>query len=274
MPEPADRDRPQQPRPAIMKLSWPTHAAFWACLWIAGLVGAWLLQRSLYFDGTPPVPLRVNPKLFSLSLAGVPVVLLALWASIQYTSRLNIAFALATLFIGLCLVGMVASLSPGPGSLVAREVVQVSSLKPKQNTFAYAVYFENGKPNFSGGESRRIMDALSVFRACEAGTLQVRGFASSAPYLRDPSKSDEYNKNLANTRAVVVKDRIRELSGAIATAKEWDSYEEMVKERRLRDVGLAGERLISIERLNRRVEIVWNDSRCTDGDTVAVSLTN
>jgi len=268
MSSPVRQTSPQQSQAVIPVGSWLSHAALWAGLCAAGLAGAWLLQRALYFGGTPPVPMRVNPTLFSASLAGVPVVLLGLWVSCLYTSRLNIAFALATLFLGLCFAGLLASLSPGQGTLVAREVIPATSLRPKQTAFAYVAYFNNGEPGLELGEQRRIIDALSVFRACEAGSLQVHGFASSARYLRDPSKSAEYNKNLANQRASVVKKHIEDLAKVDVTAKQWESYEEMARARRLRDEGLSGERLLPMEKLNRRVEIVWNDSRCTDGEAV------
>lgn len=251
------------------KLAWMSHAFFWLCICGGGIAGSWLTERALYFDGIPPVPLRANPRLLSISIFGIPVVLAALWWVSRLTGKQNLAFPLATLLVCLCLVGIVASVSPGPGSLASREIIQVSSVAPRQNTFAYPIYFDNDRFEITRGEISRIVDALTVFRTCEAGTLGVRGFASSAEYQPDRDKSDEYNKNLANKRAIVVRDLIKKVSGIEAAAKDWATYDDMVAQRRVRDVGLNGERLLPIEKLNRRVEVFWSDSRCSDGERIA-----
>jgi hypothetical protein len=269
MTNPEGNPPPQRPAVFPVSLGWLAHAVFWLSLCAVALAGAWLVERSLYFDGIPPVPLRANPRILSISIFGIPVALLALWLLNRTLGRRSIPIvATGSLLVAMCLVGIIASVWPGPGSLASREIVQVSSLTPRQNTFAFPVYFENDEFELPKGEVKRIVDALSVFRVCEAGTLRVRGFASSAEYRPDRGKSDEYNKNLSNRRAAFVSALLKKHADVDASVKEWATYKEMTDERRLRDIGLDGERLLKIERLNRRVEVFWSDSRCSDGERI------
>lgn len=255
-----------EPSAKPVKSSWLTHSLFWVCVCGVGFMGAWLAQRALYFDGIPPVPLRANPRILSISIFAIPGVLIITWWISRSTVRHSLLFPAAVLLVCLCLVGVISSLSPGPGSLATREIVQVSSVAPRKNTFAYPIYFDNDRFILTRSEHRRIIDALSVFRSCESSTLRVRGFASSAEFRPDRERSDEYNKNLANRRASAVRDLIKVAAGIEAVATVWATYDEMVGQRRLRDVGLDGERLLPIEKLNRRVEVFWNDSRCSEGE--------
>jgi outer membrane protein OmpA-like peptidoglycan-associated protein len=237
------------------------HGLFWLglllMLWVSDLV----VDRGDGFGGRTPVPLRFNPNLLVLSILGLPCFLLLSWlAESRWREKGRLILCLGLLGASLCFGVIVGAMKPGNGVTVARDLVYSPPNTPGMRVFALPVYFANGQPMLTRAEKKRILDAVTVFSSCQSGTLYVRGFASSLPYRVE----NEYrNKLLAINRARSVKAVLDSSTGKSAQLAEWRTYDEMAQARRLRDVGTTGERLIDAERLNRRVEVFWNDSLCT-----------
>jgi hypothetical protein len=236
------------------------HVCVWLtiCLGLAGV--SRIVPTALYFGGVSPVPLRANPALLTLGIGLAPVCLLLLYIADRYSSISKIVLGVGALATAIFCVGAIlASLYPGPGSLLARDLVQQSEVQSNSSVFAFPVFFRNNERLFTLEEERRLEDAFSVFRSCEVGTLRVRGFASSAAFALN---SDALNLKLANDRAQTAKKVLDRLVGGGTVVFEWDSFESMIGERRLRDTTLQGKLISQVEGYNRRVEIFWSDSMC------------
>ena len=236
------------------------HICVWLaiCLALAGV--SHLVPNALFFGGASPVPLRANPTLLSLGIVLAPVCLLLLYIADRYSSVSKIVLGIGALWTAIfCIGAILVSLFPGPGSLLARDLVPQPEVRPNASVFAFPVFFRNGESTFTPDEVRRLEDAFAVFRACEVGTLRVRGFASSKAFVIN---SDALNLKLANDRAQTVKRALDKLVGGSAVVFEWDSFEKMIGARRLRDTTLDGKLITQIEGYNRRAEIFWSDSMC------------
>ncbi len=236
------------------------HICVWLaiCLALSGI--SHLVRDALFFGGTSPVPLRANPTLLIIGLTLAPICLLLLYIADRYSSISKIILGIGALcMVVLCIGGILASLFPGPGSLLGRDLVQQPEVRPNSSVFAFPVFFRNGESNLTQEEARRLEDAFAVFRSCEVGTLRVRGFASSKAFVVN---SNALNLKLANDRAHTVKLALGKLVGGSIVVFEWDSYENMIGARRLRDTTPDGKLIAQTEGYNRRAEIFWSDSMC------------
>lgn len=252
---------PEQPAAAATPgRSLIAHICVWLaiCLALAGV--SRLVPNALFFGGVSPVPLRANPTLLSLGIVLSPVCLLLLYIADRYSSVSKIVLGIGALWTAVfCIGAILVSLFPGPGSLLARDLVPQPEVMPNPSVFAFPVFFRNGESTFTPDEVRRLEDAFAVFRGCEVGTLRVRGFASSKAFLIN---SDALNLKLANDRAQTVKRALDKLVRGSAVVFEWDSFEKMIGARRLRDTTLDGKLITQIEGYNRRAEVFWSDSMC------------
>lgn len=236
------------------------HICVWVALSLVLAVISKMAANALFFNGIPPVPLRANPTLLSLGIVLVPFCLLLLYVAGRYSSINKIALGTGALCTAAICTGVILiALHPGPGSLVARDLVQQPEADANSSVFAFPVFFRNGESVLTPQEEDRLVDVFAVFRSCEAGTLRVRGFASSAPFAIN---SDALNLKLANERTASVKRILERLLGINVVGHQWTSFENMIGNRRLRDVTLEGKRIDRIEGYNRRVEIFWSDSMC------------
>lgn len=236
-----------------------------ACLFILILASvlSFLAKNGLYLFGSSPVPLRANPISLTLSLlASVACCLLAVRLLVFRSASFVPVVMLGSLFV-LSIGLMIGGISPAPGSIVGRDIEASPPALPGRTAFALNVYFPNGSPNISESEHDRLIDALQVFRRCELGALIVRGFASSAPFQGvSQQDSDMKNVALANSRAGGVAKLIEKSTGQTPKSEIWNTYFDMTNDRQINDAVVNGRRDLESERLNRRVEIIWNDSQC------------
>jgi hypothetical protein len=239
------------------------HAAIWLVFIACAISSKYFVVDGLYFDGVWPVPMRVNPLLFSLGIVGLGVasVLFGFFvAKLSGKPVLAPLVACAALLLSACSV--LGSIQPSKGALVVRDRVQSPFQKPAKPVFAIPVFFRNGQFRLDGFQRSTMLQNLRVFGSCGSGALYLRGFASSARYPPSKGDSNDLNKKLANARAEEVQTVLH--TSAHIEAKlltPWHSYPEMVAERRLIDEA-AGRRLKDMEILNRRVEIFWEESPC------------
>lgn len=241
------------------------HIGFWLVLASCGAALSYICRKGITFGGIHPIPLRANPALLAVGILALPAVALVAWIALRrnVAARSILAiFALSGAFLALGVI--VTSVYPGPGMLAARDFAPAPELVEGTTIFAMPFFFDNGSPTLSDAQKHYLTTAFSVFRSCERDAVYVRGFASSKAFAHhDKTQSNELNKSLANERAMYVKVVLEKVLGAEVREKTWDSYDQMVNERRLRDTSLDGESLPEAEKLNRRVEIVWSDSVCT-----------
>jgi hypothetical protein len=237
------------------------HFAFWTLAVAVAFFCSLLAGRGLWFAGVPPVPLKANPVLLTIAVGLIPCVAFFTWYVFS-KKHLNLTLSLP-IFCLLPIGIVISSIHPGTGSIIARDLVQTTSLQRPGRVFAMPAYFANGIEDPAASEIKRLADAFSTFRECEAGTLRVKGFASSRPYAGSTiEQSNERNKSLANDRAKRVAELLEKSIGRKVEAVPWPDYYHMQSERRIRDIDLSGNALLDAERLNRRVEIYWNDSPC------------
>jgi flagellar motor protein MotB len=118
------------------------------------------------------------------------------------------------------------------------------------------VMFPNGIRVIRSPEALRLKQQLIILNRCNVADLRVVGFASSAPYA---AMNEERNLRLANRRATAV---VKALSKVEVNARvdSWKTYEEMVSGRRIRDTDTTGKRIEGLQALNRRAEILWQES--------------
>ena len=86
--------------------------------------------------------------------------------------------------------------------------------------------------------------------------MQVIGYASSAPFRGTKRDSDERNMKLANERAANVWTELKK-AGAEGKPTVWEDPDKMFSLRRYIDQSERGERLVSREPLDRRVDVAW-----------------
>lgn len=233
-----------------------TIAALSMLVWL--IVLSWIAEKGLRFGGVPPVPLQGNPILITAGIicALVVVALHFVRPDQSAKARLLRGASLPLAIMGVTL--FVASIHQGRGAIAARETLIPRTIR-QPAVFAIPVIFANASPEIAPSERRRIMQNVAVFRDCEANTVFIRGFASSAAF-RD--ENAYRNLTLANNRALAVQRVIQEETGLAPQVKTWTNFDEMMAERRIRDLDAAGGRVLVAEELNRRAEIFWNDSHC------------
>ncbi len=249
---------------------------FSALLWVAVLgsvlLSAHLVRTGLFFWGIPPVPLRANPLLLVVGLCALLLSATVLRLALPRFPRYSGFIACGAVACILTSAGAVlASVYPGSGSIIARDQLRASERPRPHNIFAIPVFFDNGKSDLTRDERKHLIEQFIVYQGCGTGMLYVRGFASSRPYLdysvaglKNPPHKDWLNASLANARAVTVQSVLdAQLHIKAQLADPWKTYPEMVAERRLKDIGLDGKLLGDTERLNRRVEVFWDENRCT-----------
>jgi hypothetical protein len=239
------------------------HAAIWSVFIACAFSSKYFVVHGLYFEGVWPVPLRVNPLLFSLGIVGLGVASLLFGLFVANLSGKPIlapVIACAAILLSVCSV--LGSIQPSKGALVVRDRVQSPYQKPAKPVFAIPVLFRNGQFRMDRLQRSTMIQNLRIFGTCGSGTLYVRGFASSARYPPSKGDSNNLNKNLANNRAEEVQMVLHKFAHIEAKLlPAWHSYPEMVAERRLIDEA-GGKRLKDMEALNRRVEIFWEETPC------------
>jgi hypothetical protein len=237
---------------------------FWSTVTVGTAASSWLSQDGLHFAGVRPVPVRVNPALLCVAAGCGVVVVGTVWSAYRGRRPLgSIRGTVAVLAFILFVGAIAAALHPGPGALAARDSLPPLEVQSASKSFGFPTFFANGASAAAAAEKRQLAAAFAVVRHCEAGTLYIRGFASSAPFRgRTQEQSRELNRVLANTRATETRDLLAKLTGVTAEIKEWGTYEAMAAERRLLDIGVDGKRILPVEMLNRRAEVFWNDSAC------------
>lgn len=236
----------------------------WLAIIPVAAIAGWLPEHGLFFGGVDPVPVRINPLLFILSVSGgLATTALAWlrwpksWAEMPFWP-----FLISGLF-AVSLSGLLSAAFPGVGSIVSRETITTDPPPPPRGTaFAIPILFPNGSPVIPSAELERLKENFEVYRGCEVGNLKVRGFASSAQFA-DPALSDFKNKTLANDRAKAVAEAVSVMTGTRPEVVPWESYEEMERNRRIRDVDPDNNgRILAAEARNRRAELFWDDTTC------------
>lgn len=215
----------------------------------------------MFFAGFAPVPVRVNPLLFLLSIVvGLAAIALAWLRWPKSCAGKSYWPFLVSSLLAASLSGVVSAIFPGNGSIVSREAITFDPQPPPRGTtFAIPILFPNNSSAISQAEKDRLRENFEVFRGCEVGNLKVRGFASSAQFKEF---SDYRNLLLANDRAKAVSEAIVVMVGVTADVQPWGSYEAMERNKRIRDLDLAGGRIPTSEARNRRAELFWDDTKC------------
>jgi hypothetical protein len=242
------------------------HILFWVAVIAGGLVSSYLVDHGLFFGRVSPVPMRVNPVLFAIAFF---LFVFLIWLSGFLFNRkaLHNFQKSAIIVFGLVIAAGAAlgSMHPSPGSLVSRDELSPALITPSRTVFALPVFFRNGDSRLVPDEAARLKLEFATFADCASPTILVRGFASSALYRRGDSNGR--NTVLANNRAITVRDfLITKVNVAARVDTPWDNYTDMAGERRIRDVDLAGLRLVQSEGLNRRAEIFWESLGCVPID--------
>ena len=246
------------------------HICFWVGLILVMLVTTHVITSGDHFATGTPVPLRSNPWLLTIGLSGIPLFIIFLWlANIRWPNQNRMTFLIGLLGLALCGGVLLGAMKPGSGLTVSRDLIYVPPSPPEGRVFAIPVFFPNGQYRLPQSELSRIRDVATVFGDCARGTLLIRGFASSLPYKTE----NEYkNRMLAIDRAFAVRAALDPSVGKSARIVEWKAFEDMAGARRLRDIGDDGQRVLEYERLNRRVELFWNDSPCMQALTADGSI--
>lgn len=232
------------------------------------LISAFLLlskltPNGLYLLHSNPVPLRANPACVGIAISSGLLALLIGGILIYYDRPHSWIAILSLVICSLLSFGfLVAGVGPGPGSIVGRDIEVSPAQASGRNVFALSVFFPNGSPEITSLERARLSDAVQIFRHCELGGMVVRGFASAAPFRGvSPDESDRKNLVLANGRASAVSDLLHGLLGVTGRKEIWNTYYDMNLQKQIVDEE-GGKRVIAGERLNRRVEVIWDDSQC------------
>ena len=234
--------------------------------WVADYVA----RNGLFFLGVQPVPMRLNPPLFVLSLVVALLATLLAWvrSPLGLAGR-HIAPFIVALFV-CSSIGLIGSLSPGAGSIVTRETLTFDPAPPPKGTvFAIPVLFANNSSLLSSLERSRLIENFEVYRGCEIGNLKVRGFASSATFMEH---SHFRNLLLANDRARAVAAAIESIADVRAEVQVWQTFEAMERNKRIRDLDLSGGRVLTAEARNRRAELYWDDTTCFSPRPVNANL--
>ena len=234
---------------------------------LAFVVSFYLLSKltanGIYLFHSNPVPMRANPVCVGVSIA-CGLLALVIGGLLIYYDRPHSWIAILSLVVcSLLSFGFLAiGIAPGPGSIVGRDIEASAAQASGRNVFALSVFFPNGSPEITNLERARLSDAVQIFRHCELGDMVVRGFASAAPFRGlSPDESDRRNLVLANDRATAVSDLLHSSLGSTGRKEIWNTYYDMNLQKQIVDEE-DGKRILSGERLNRRVEVTWDDSQC------------
>lgn len=236
---------------------WALVAAvgFCAAIWTA----AYILPQSLFFRGVPPVPIRVNPPLFWMGLAGFITSAALLWLLSNGGASNARSTAILIGPIVLSFGSVLASVHPGQGAYVSRDET-IERAKPPERSFAIPIFFENGSKELLTAEVKKVKDAIELMQDCSITRPRVRGYASSRPFRK--GDSDAENLRLANLRTKAVRDALKDAGIEADSVPYWETYAEMATSRRIRDRDLSDVLLPDRERLNRRVDIFWEQTSC------------
>lgn len=242
------------------------HLLFWVAVIAGGLVSSYLVEHGLFFGRASPVPVRVNPVLFTIAFC---MFVFLIWLSGFLFNRKSLYnFQKSAIIVcGLVIAtgAVLGSMHPSPGGIVSRDEVSPSFVTPSRRVFAIAVFFRNGDSRLVPNEAARLKLEFATFADCAFPLILVRGFASSARYREGDSNGR--NTELANNRAITVRDfLINNVHVPARIDTPWDSYIDMTGERRIRDVDLAGRRVAQSEGLNRRAEMFWESLSCVPID--------
>lgn len=258
--------------PAVETLPKPwRHAALWLAIIPVATIARWFSEHGLYFLNVSPVPVRLNPPLFLLSVAAVLATTALAWFRVpqSWAGRSFWPFLIASLF-AVSASGVISSAYPGAGSIVSRETITYDPPAPLRGTaFAIPILFANNSSVLSQAEKDRLRENFEVYRGCEVGNLKARGFASSAQFK---AFSDYKNLLLANERAKAVSETVAVMIGITPVVQPWESHAAMERNKRIRDIDLTGGRILTSEARNRRAELFWDDTTCfsprpTDANT-------
>ncbi len=241
------------------------HLLVWLALAMTVKLTSGNLRGGVEVGRLDSVPFRLNPSSFDLFLVIIAIVASLLVFLILMRNRMSLILKIIT--VSSCFVmftlGAITCLYPSSGSVYSREIVGTVSNSTRGSVFALPVFFQNRSDELDAGEKVRLTATFDVFRQCESGALFVRGFASSLGFNGfNTEQSRELNLQLANRRAESVKRFISAKYGMEVKIWTWKNYEEMVDERRIRDISVNGTRDIEQESKNRRAEIFWNNSKC------------
>jgi len=242
------------------KRPWEAWVGWLLIIPLAGLA-RWLAEHGLFFGEVNPVPVRINPLLFLLS-AGLAIITIALawlrWPK-SWVDKPFWPFFVSGL-LAASFIGLVSAAFPGVGNIVSRETIAYDPPAPPRGTaFAIPILFANNSSVISRAEEDRLRENFEVYRGCEVGNLKVRGFASSAHFKKF---SDYRNLLLANDRAKAVSEAVAVIVGVTPQVQPWQSHEAMERNKRIRDIDLAGGRVLPAEARNRRAELFWDDTTC------------
>lgn len=176
------------------------------------------------------------------------------------------AFLLALGIVGVSLqkasAGYVTNMPSGTPEPVERRVTVVPLL------------YGMGDDKLDPGQMAALRDAEALLSSCGSAVVTVIGFASSAEFQSSGggrhSETNELNVELANRRAIIVAEALKR-EGISVTTHGWKEYLPMARRRRLVDVK-DGRLVPSLERLNRRVELVWSEVDCALAETSPESI--
>lgn len=229
----------------------------WTPLLAAVVLGNLLVEGGIRDDIA--VPLRSHPGVLRGALLLVLLSTLAL-SFAGGGSRLARALRFAGMLALACgFASGVAALSPGTASVVARDLLLERSPSTVAPALALPFFFDNARAVLTRAEAQRLSDATHVFASCATGKLAVRGFASSAEF----AEHNEFrNRELANDRAEAVTAALRASGFDAVAVLRWKSLDQMRQARRIRDTDELGKRLQEQERMNRRAEVVWDQTSC------------
>lgn len=241
---------------------WTLLAAggFCAAIWVI----AYVLPQSLFFRGVPPVPIRVNPPLFWMGLGGFITFAAVLWLLSNSGASNARSTAILVGPVVLSFGSVLASVHPGQGAHVSRDET-IERAKPPERSFAVPIFFENGSDELLPVEVRKVQDVIELMQDCSIASPSIRGYASSRPFRKERNEdSDAENLRLANRRATAVRDALKDRAGIEVDFVPWETHAEMASKRRIRDRDLSDLLLSDKERLNRRVDIFWEQTSCFD----------
>jgi len=236
-----------------------TELIAWGLVVAAAWVLSWLTPHALWLWGSRPSPLRANTLLLACAVVAVVLLVIAYGKVSGLQTDQKVRWQL--LLIGpivVCAGSAAAALHPGAGSILGRDRVEQAAGPVLARIVAIPVLFPKGRDELLGPERKRLIEIVRMFVGCAMTEPQIRGFASSACY---PTDCKGNNKSLANRRAARVAKEL-EQAGLKSVPVQWDQWEEMATERRLRDVDLDGRPIAQVERLNQRAEVLFDQASC------------
>jgi outer membrane protein OmpA-like peptidoglycan-associated protein len=228
-----------------------------------------LLNRAVVVEipGFGKRPLEVNGMLLCLAFCASIVswgttVFVALRhgkVAVQLRAWILGALSAVAVFAPVCLV--IAALRPAPLP-PDQDYVFLPPQRPVEHELGVTFLYPNGRDFLLPSEVPRLANELEMLRRCDGAKMELRGFASSAPYKTD---NEARNLLLANKRADSLSRQLRE-RGLDIVPYHWPTFFAMATGRRIRDVDASGVAIRAKERLNRRVEVWWTEETACMGE--------